>query len=97
MLTILEGYAAKKPVVATDVGNCRGLIYGETDEYGKAGILTHIMNVEEIANAFVEMALNPEQTLAMGEAGYQRLMEKYQLHQMKETYKKIYDELNGEN
>lgn len=28
-LTILESFAAKKPVIATDVGNCRGLIYGE--------------------------------------------------------------------
>ena len=25
-LTILEGYAAKLPAIATDVGNCRGLI-----------------------------------------------------------------------
>ncbi len=56
-LTILESYAAKKPVIATDVGNCRELIYGgETDHYGTAGILTHIMNLEEIADAMVEMA-----------------------------------------
>ena len=27
-LTILESYAAHKPVIATDVGNCRELIYG---------------------------------------------------------------------
>ena len=94
-LTILEGFAAKKPVVATDVGNCRGLIFGEDDDFGKAGILTHIMNVEEIANAFVEMALNPEQTREMGEAGYNRLMKKYLLQQMKDTYKTIYDELEG--
>lgn len=96
-LTILEGFAAKKPVVATDVGNCRGLIYGEGDNFGKAGILVHIMNVEEIANAFVEMALNPEQTQSMGEAGYKRLMDKYLLHQMKDTYKQIYNELDGEH
>jgi glycosyltransferase involved in cell wall biosynthesis len=94
-LTILEGFAAKKPVVATDVGNCRGLIFGEDDDFGKAGILTHIMNVEEIANAFVEMALNPDQTHEMGEAGYNRLMKKYLLQQMKDTYKTIYDELEG--
>ncbi|MDR0948462.1 MAG: GT4 family glycosyltransferase PelF, partial [Lachnospiraceae bacterium] len=55
-LTILEGYAAHKPVIATDVGNCRGLIYGESDSFGQAGILTHIMNVEEIALAMVQMA-----------------------------------------
>ena len=30
-LTILESYAARKPVIATDVGNCRELIYGEND------------------------------------------------------------------
>ena len=51
-LTILEGFAAKKPVIATDVGNCRELIYGgEDDELGEAGILTHIMNVSEISEA----------------------------------------------
>nr|MCR4675339.1 GT4 family glycosyltransferase PelF [Lachnospiraceae bacterium] len=80
-LTILEGYAAKKPVVATDVGNCKGLIYGETDDYGQAGILTHIMNVEEIANAFVTLAMNPELVQKMGEAGYRRLMDKYLISQ----------------
>ena len=36
-LTILESFAAKKPVIATDVGNCRGLIYGEGDSFGEAG------------------------------------------------------------
>ena len=47
-LTILEGFAAKKPIVATDVGNCSGLIHGEDgDNLGDAGILTHIMNTEE--------------------------------------------------
>ncbi|MCR5545880.1 MAG: GT4 family glycosyltransferase PelF [Lachnospiraceae bacterium] len=95
-LTILEGYAAKKPIVATDVGNCRGLIYGEADDFGQAGILTHIMNVEEIANAFVTLASNPELTKRMGEVGYRRLMEKYLISQMKETYKQIYDSLSGE-
>ena len=29
-LTILESYAAHKPVIATDVGNCRGLISEKT-------------------------------------------------------------------
>ena len=34
-LTILESFAAHKPVIATDVGNCRELIYGEEgDTFG---------------------------------------------------------------
>lgn len=90
-LTILESYAAHKPVVATDVGNCRELIYGEAgDEFGAAGILTHIMNIEEIANAMVEMATKEQMRLQMGEAGYQRVMSCYKLEDMKETYKQIY-------
>ncbi len=89
-LTILESYAAHKPVIATDVGNCRELIYGEGDGCGTAGILTHIMNVSEIANAIVEMATSPAKRQEMGECGYQRLMSRYQLHQMKEQYMQLY-------
>ncbi|MDR0948698.1 MAG: GT4 family glycosyltransferase PelF [Lachnospiraceae bacterium] len=89
-LTILESYAAHKPVIATDVGNCRGLIYGESDDFGEAGILTHIMNVEEIALAMVQMAENGAQRLSMGENGYKRLMAKYQIEHMRKLYRKIY-------
>lgn len=89
-LTILESYAARKPVIATDVGNCRELIYGEGDGCGTAGILTHIMNVSEISNAIVEMATSPAMREEMGECGYKRLMKRYQLHQMKKTYRDLY-------
>ena len=95
-LTILESYAAKKPVIATDVGNCRGLIYGEGDNLGTAGILTHIMNVSEIANAIVELALSPAKRHEMGEIGYNRVQKGYQLYQMKETYKKLYENIGWE-
>lgn len=92
-LTILESYAAHVPVIATDVGNCRGLLYGEDDDtFGRAGILTHIMNIEEITNAIVFMAENPEERKQMGEIGYQRLMKKYKIEDMKKTYEKIYRE-----
>jgi glycosyltransferase involved in cell wall biosynthesis len=89
-LTILESYAAKKPVIATDVGNCKGLIYGEDDDFGEAGILTHIMNVKEIADAMVNLAANPAQRARMGESGYKRLMSKYTIDQMKDTYEQLY-------
>ncbi len=93
-LTILEGFAAKKPVIATDVGNCAGLIYGEGDDkLGDAGILTHIMNTEELADAMIEMARNKEKREAMGEVGYERCKAKYQLGHMQKTYKDIYDRI----
>lgn len=91
-LTILESYAAHKPVIATDVGNCRGLIFGENDDFGPAGILTHIMNVEEIARALVEMAQNPMKRQQMGENGYRRVMKSYRIEDMKATYQAIYQD-----
>ncbi len=94
-LTILESYAAKKPVIATDVGNCKGLIYGESDDFGAAGILTHIMNVSEITQAIVKLATSPELLYEMGEVGYKRVEKSYRIEQMKETYKGIYQELGA--
>ncbi|MCM1100012.1 MAG: GT4 family glycosyltransferase PelF [Clostridium sp.] len=93
-LTILEGYAAHKPVIATDVGNCRELIYGGgEDEYGTAGILTHIMNTAELAEAMVRLAGSKELREEMGECGYRRVCGRYRLRQMQETYERIYDEV----
>lgn len=91
-LTILEGYAAHKPAIATDVGNCRGLIYGEGDSFGPAGILTHVMNVEEISAAILELAYSREKREEMGENGYRRLMSRYRIEDMKATYQKIYND-----
>lgn len=89
-LTILESYAAHKPVIATDVGNCYGLIYGENDDFGDAGILTHIMNVEEIAEAMLTIAKKEELRRQMGEAGYRRVTSKYRIEHMQKTYWNIY-------
>lgn len=92
-LTILESFAAHKPVIATDVGNCRELIYGDGDEFGTAGILTHIMNIEEIAAAMAELAENEGERKAMGERGYKRTMAKYKIEDMKRVYEEIYRDL----
>ena len=91
-LTILESYAAHKPVIATDVGNCRELIYGEEEDSEPAGILTHIMNLEEISAAMVELAENEPLRKKMGEAGYRRVMSRYKVSDMKQTYYEIYKE-----
>lgn len=96
-LTILESYAAHKPTIATDVGNCRELIFGNGDGYGTAGILTHIMNVTEISAAMVEMAENPKMREEMGECGYNRVVNRYLLSQMRETYRELYKEVGALN
>lgn len=88
-LALLESYAAHKPVIATDVGCCRELIYG-SDDFGAAGILTHIMNTAELATAMVELGRSPKLRKDMGEVGYRRVMAGFQLQQMKETYENLY-------
>lgn len=92
-LTILESFAASKPVICTDVGACRELIYGNGDGFGTAGILTHIMDIDEIAAAMVELATNQEKCLQMGANGFQRVQAKYQIDGMKSTYRGIYRSL----
>lgn len=89
-LTILESFAAHKPVIATDVGNCRGLIEGEGDGLGAAGIVTHIMNVGEIARAIISMARQASMRQSMGEIGYQRVTAGYRTGYMREKYGEIY-------
>ena len=65
-LTILEGFAAKKPSIATNVGNCYGLIYGENDPFGAAGIVVPVMNISEITNAILKLVSNPKLIKQMG-------------------------------
>ena len=62
----------------------------ETADFGAAGIVTHIMNIEEIAQAMLDMAANEKMRLEMGETGYRRVMEKYRVEYMQKTYWEIY-------
>ena len=91
-LTILEGFAAHKPVVCTDVGCCRELVYGE-DGNGTAGILCHIMNTAELASAMVDMGKSSRLRQEMGENGYKRVAAGYQIHQMVDAYRDIYEQI----
>ncbi len=96
-LTILESFAAKKPCIATNVGNCAGLINGENDSFKEAGIVVPVMNIAEISNAIVKLANNPVLARQMGLNGYRRLMHKYRSVYMEEAYRKIYETLSQLN
>jgi glycosyltransferase involved in cell wall biosynthesis len=91
-LVVLESFAARKPVICTDVGCCGELIYGNDDDFGAAGILTHIMDVEEISNAIIKLAGDPELRQQLGESGYQRVKAKHQIEDMKAKYLRIYQD-----
>ena len=48
------------------------------------------MNLEEIAEAMIRLAMDEEERLRMGEAGYQRVMAFYRIEQMRDVYTDIY-------
>lgn len=94
-LAVLESFAVRKPVIATNVGNCSGLIVGDNDDYGSAGIVLPAMAVSKIANAMVELAKNRALREKMGEIGYRRATVLYNLENTMQKYTEIYDSLLG--
>lgn len=90
-LTILESFSAKKPVIATDVGNCRGLIEGEDDDIYSAGIVTRVMDVKGVADAIVILANNKVLRERMGNVGYDRVAQKYRYEMMIDQYREVYE------
>ena len=73
-LVILEGFAAHKPFITTNVGDCRGLIYGNNDGLGDAGIVVPVMNTSKMSEAMLFLAEREDKRIKMGEAGYQRVL-----------------------
>ena len=92
-LSILEGFACKKPCIATNVGNCKGLIMGERDDFGSAGYIVPVMGVVEISRAILEMAKDKQAREKMGMAGYKRVSTHYTQSDVFAKYEKLYDEL----
>ena len=91
-LVILEGFAAKKPFIATNVGDCKGLIEGNQDGLGDAGIVVPVMNIAKMAEAMLMLAEKEEMRLKMGEAGYQRAL-LYGKSECFSSYRSLYKEL----
>lgn len=93
---ILEGMAAKKPFVTTDVGGCSELLYGNNDNFGKAGIVVPIMDIEKIAGAIIKLCLNSNLRMKMGENGFNRVSNLYSYKNCVNKYREIYNEFEKE-
>jgi len=87
---ILEGMAAKKPFVTTDVGGCQELLYGNNDGFGKAGLVEPVMDIEKIAKAIIKICRNSELRKKMGENGFNRVSNLYGYEKCVESYRAIY-------
>lgn len=98
-LAILEGLAAEKPFVATNVGDCKALLEGERedDDFGPAGIIVPIMNSEAMAQAILRLVRNPTMLREMGKAGRKRVETYYSRKGMLEAFRAIYNYLEEDS
>ncbi|MGN1157605.1 MAG: GT4 family glycosyltransferase PelF [Agathobacter sp.] len=93
-LVILEGFAAHKPFIATNVGDCKGLIHGNRDNLGDAGIVVPVMNTAKVADAMLYLAEREDLCKQMGEVGYQRSL-LYDKNECYSSYRDMYEKLGG--
>ncbi|MBW1721811.1 MAG: GT4 family glycosyltransferase PelF [Deltaproteobacteria bacterium] len=93
-LVVMEAMASGVPVVATDVGACRELLYGrEDDEMGEAGLVRGVMDAEGIAEATVRILGDPRLADRLAESGIRRIEAFYREERIAEEYREIYREL----
>jgi len=92
---ILEAAACGIPAVTTDVGSCRELLEGKSEEdraLGPGGILCRFHSPEDTAVATLELLTNDETYEAMSKSGRKRMEKYYDKRDMISTYKNVYEE-----
>ncbi|HPG57366.1 MAG TPA: GT4 family glycosyltransferase PelF, partial [Candidatus Wallbacteria bacterium] len=92
-LVILEALIAGVPVVATNVGACREMLYGDSPEdkaIGQCGIITAIKAPEETAAAVVKILKNPVLWREMAITGQKRVRRYYQKKHLCAQYRRLY-------
>ena len=95
-LVVLEGFAAGIPSITTDVGSCRQLIEGFTEEdraLGAAGAVVPIANPAAFAQAVVALLNDDARWLTAQQAGLARVRRYYTKAQMTDSYRALYDKL----
>lgn len=99
-LVLLEGYAAGVPGVSTDVGSCRQLIYGLSEEdqaLGASGEVVSIADPQALADAIIAFFTDDAKWHAASQAGIARVNKYYTHPLMFSRYREVYRRaLDGE-
>ena len=91
-LAVLEGFSAHRPYVTTDVGCCRELIYGDSnDTLGTAGAVVAPMDYESMAYEILRLARSYELRRSMAAVGFARTQAHYTYEQFIDAYRIAYE------
>lgn len=96
-LSVLESFAAARPVVTTDVGCCKELVggMGPDDDLGVAGLCVPPMQSHRIAQAMETLCLDEGLRRAMGEVGRRRVARYFRHGDMIDGYRRVLEEVVG--
>ena len=94
-LSILEGMASSKPFIATNVGSCKDLLYGNGDNYGYAGFVIPVMESEELGKTIIKLCKDKELRVDMGNNALKRVSSLYSKDRMISSYNRIYSQYGG--
>lgn len=84
--SLLEAMASGKPVIATRVGGNPEVVVD-----GVTGVLIPPKDLDTLAREILRLADNPDLRIQMGQAGYQRVVEKFSIDAMVNNYVKVID------
>ena len=89
-LTALEGMAAGRPVVASNVGGLR-----ETVVHGETGLFVPPRDAPALADAIERLLQNQDERTRFGRAGRDRVTSMFSIPRHAENVQSLYDELLG--
>ena len=87
---VVQGMAAGKPVVATNGGALPEIVVP-----GKTGTLVPMGDAKAMAEAVIEILANPAKARAMGDAGRERVKERFTIKHSVATVESLYDNMLG--
>ncbi len=93
---LLEAMAARRPVLATNVGSCREIIEGFPDEFGPCGEVAPVMNPAQIARGILKIGESTAVMRSLGENGWRRADKYYRDSDFLNSYKILYQEVMNE-